>query len=58
MPFKILIIGGGLSGLTLANGLLKHGSDLDIQIEIYERDAKDLNREGSAFLLTPLTCRL
>ena len=47
MPFKILIIGGGLSGLTLANGLLKHGSDLDIQVEIYERDSENLNREGT-----------
>jgi 2-polyprenyl-6-methoxyphenol hydroxylase-like FAD-dependent oxidoreductase len=46
MPFKILIVGGGLSGLSLANGLLKHGSDLDIQVEIYERDPQDLNREG------------
>jgi len=47
MTFKILIVGGGLSGLTLANGLLKHGKDLDLEIEIYERDAKDLNREGT-----------
>lgn len=46
MTFKILIVGGGLSGLTLANGLLKHGSDVDIQVEVYERDAQDLNREG------------
>ena len=50
MGFKILIVGGGLSGLTLANGLLKHGSDLDLEIEIYERDAKDLNREGITIL--------
>ena len=48
MPFKILIVGGGLSGLTLANGLLKHANDLDIQIEVFERDAKDLNREGNS----------
>ena len=47
MTFKILIVGGGLSGLALANGLLKHGKDLDLTIEIYERDAKDLNREGN-----------
>lgn len=46
MTFKILIVGGGLSGLTLANGLLKHGSVVDIQVEVYERDAQDLNREG------------
>jgi hypothetical protein len=46
MTFKILIVGGGLSGLTLANGLLKNGSDLDIQVDVYERDAQDLNREG------------
>jgi len=48
MTFKILIVGGGLSGLTLANGLLKHGSDLDIEVEVYERDAHNLNREGIA----------
>ena len=47
MTFKILIVGGGLSGLTLANGLLKHGSDVDIQVDVYERDAHDLNREGA-----------
>jgi 2-polyprenyl-6-methoxyphenol hydroxylase-like FAD-dependent oxidoreductase len=46
MAFKILIVGGGLSGLTLANGLLKHGSDLDIQVDVCDRDAHDLNREG------------
>jgi len=46
MTFKILIVGGGLSGLTLANGLLKNGSHLDIQVDVYERDAQDLNREG------------
>ena len=50
MPFKILIIGGGLSGLTLANGLLKHASHMDIQVEIYERDPKDVNREGNCSL--------
>jgi 2-polyprenyl-6-methoxyphenol hydroxylase-like FAD-dependent oxidoreductase len=50
MPFKILIIGGGLSGLALANGLIKNGSGLDLQVEVYERDAKDVNREGK----TPL----
>jgi pyruvate/2-oxoglutarate dehydrogenase complex dihydrolipoamide dehydrogenase (E3) component len=51
MPFKILIVGGGLSGLSLANGLLKHGSNLDIEISIYERDAKDANREGIKFII-------
>jgi 2-polyprenyl-6-methoxyphenol hydroxylase-like FAD-dependent oxidoreductase len=53
MPFKILIIGAGLSGLTLANGLLKHASQLDIQVEIFERDANDLNREGIFFTYSP-----
>jgi 2-polyprenyl-6-methoxyphenol hydroxylase-like FAD-dependent oxidoreductase len=54
MPFKILIIGGGLSGLTLANGLLKHGSGLDLQVEIYERDPKDTNREGPLLHFCPV----
>jgi 2-polyprenyl-6-methoxyphenol hydroxylase-like FAD-dependent oxidoreductase len=52
MPFKILIVGGGLSGLTLANGLLKHGKDVDMEIEIYERDAQELNREGAHTIMT------
>jgi 2-polyprenyl-6-methoxyphenol hydroxylase-like FAD-dependent oxidoreductase len=50
MPsFKILIIGGGLSGLTLANGLIKHGSGLDLEVEVFERDSKDWTREGTFF---------
>jgi 2-polyprenyl-6-methoxyphenol hydroxylase-like FAD-dependent oxidoreductase len=53
MPFKVLVIGGGLSGLALANGLLKHGSELDLQVEIYERDAKDVNREGCSKMTFP-----
>jgi len=51
MPFKILIVGGGLSGLTLANGLLKYAKDVDIEYEIFERDAEDLNREGTLLLV-------
>jgi 2-polyprenyl-6-methoxyphenol hydroxylase-like FAD-dependent oxidoreductase len=41
MPFKILIVGGGLSGLTLANGLLHHAHHLDFEIHVYERDAEN-----------------
>jgi 2-polyprenyl-6-methoxyphenol hydroxylase-like FAD-dependent oxidoreductase len=49
MPFTILVIGGGLSGLTLANGLIKHGSGLDLEVQVFERDAKDSSREGTFF---------
>lgn len=45
MVFKILIVGVGLSWLTLANGLLKREWDLDCAVEIYERDRKDHNRD-------------
>jgi 2-polyprenyl-6-methoxyphenol hydroxylase-like FAD-dependent oxidoreductase len=47
MPFKILIVGGGLSGLTLANGLLHHAHHLDFEIHIYERDAENANRAAA-----------
>lgn len=40
--FKVIIIGGGLSGALLANGLLNH----NIDAFIYERDAEGSNREG------------
>ena len=42
MTFKVIIIGAGLSGSLLANGLLDNGIDFTI----YERDAADSKREG------------
>ncbi|KAH7014015.1 hypothetical protein B0J12DRAFT_611394 [Macrophomina phaseolina] len=41
-PFKVIIIGAGLSGSLLANGLL-HAS---IPITVYEREAENAKREG------------
>ena len=56
MPFKILIVGGGLSGLALANGLLSHVQHLDLEIHVYERDAENANREGSPHLYVSPSC--
>ncbi|KAI8664256.1 Oxidoreductase [Fusarium keratoplasticum] len=39
---RVLIIGGGLSGSLLANGLLNNGIDF----ALYERDSEDTKREG------------
>lgn len=41
-PFKVIIIGAGLAGALLANGLLKNNVDFFI----YERDSEDSKREG------------
>ncbi|KAI1847544.1 hypothetical protein JX265_000795 [Neoarthrinium moseri] len=40
--FKVIIIGSGLSGSLLANGLANHGIDF----LVYERDSCDTKREG------------
>lgn len=40
--FKVVVVGGGLSGALLANGLLNNGVD----VTVYERDAADSKREG------------
>lgn len=40
--FKIIIIGGGLAGLLLANGLLNNG----VNFHLYERDTRGSKREG------------
>lgn len=40
--FKVIIIGGGLAGCLLGNGLLQHGVDF----VIYESDPVDAKREG------------
>ncbi|KAK7715905.1 hypothetical protein SLS57_006656 [Botryosphaeria dothidea] len=41
-PFKVIIIGAGLSGSLLANGLL-HAS---VPVTVYERDEENAKREG------------
>ncbi|KAL1614455.1 hypothetical protein SLS56_012094, partial [Neofusicoccum ribis] len=41
-PFKVIIIGSGLSGSLLANGLI-HSS---VPVTVYERMEEDSNREG------------
>lgn len=40
--FKVIIIGSGLSGALLANGLANNGIDF----RVYERDSEDSKREG------------
>ncbi|PLB53993.1 FAD/NAD(P)-binding domain-containing protein [Aspergillus steynii IBT 23096] len=40
--FKVGIIGGGIAGSLLANGLLNH----NVPFTVYERDAADAKREG------------
>ncbi|KAG6362261.1 hypothetical protein INS49_010491 [Diaporthe citri] len=40
--FKVIIVGGGLAGSLLANGLVNNGVD----VIVYERDAADSKREG------------
>ncbi|KAI9833175.1 MAG: hypothetical protein M1819_003798 [Sarea resinae] len=42
MTFKVLIIGGGLAGSLLANGLVRNGVD----VEVYDRDVVRSKREG------------
>ncbi|KAK2023342.1 FAD/NAD(P)-binding domain-containing protein [Colletotrichum zoysiae] len=41
-PFKVIIVGGGLGGSLLANGLMNNGVDFTL----YERDAAGAKREG------------
>ncbi|KAL2826745.1 hypothetical protein BJY01DRAFT_255911 [Aspergillus pseudoustus] len=40
--FKVAIIGGGLAGCLLGNGLLQH----DVDFAVYESDPADAKREG------------
>ncbi|KZF22952.1 FAD/NAD(P)-binding domain-containing protein [Xylona heveae TC161] len=42
MPFKVIIVGGGLAGSLLANGLIKNNVD----VEVFERDVAYSKREG------------
>lgn len=39
--FKVIVIGGGLSGALLTNGLLNN----NVNTTLYERDAADSKRE-------------
>ncbi|KAL3473185.1 FAD/NAD(P)-binding domain-containing protein [Aspergillus californicus] len=41
-PFRVIIIGGGLSGSLLGNGLHNNG----VEVTVYERDPQDQKREG------------
>lgn len=41
-PFRVIIIGAGLAGSLLANGLARH----DIDVQVYERLPADSKREG------------
>ncbi|KAK8136713.1 hypothetical protein PG984_004653 [Apiospora sp. TS-2023a] len=46
-PLKVIIVGGGLSGACLANGLLnKAGEDGPVDVTIYERDTEASSRDG------------
>ena len=40
--FKVIVVGGGLAGLLLANGL----SAAEINVEVYERMRDDVKRDG------------
>src|ERR1700712_194116 len=44
--FKVIIVGGGLSGACLANGLLNNKSKLPLKVAVFERDSEDGNRAG------------
>ncbi|KAF5694553.1 NADP-binding Rossmann-like domain-containing protein, partial [Fusarium mundagurra] len=44
-PFKAVIVGGGLAGSCLANGLLNKAKD-PIDVIVFERDKQGSNREG------------
>ncbi|KAK7953557.1 hypothetical protein PG988_014251 [Apiospora saccharicola] len=46
-PLKVIIVGGGLSGACLANGLLnKADGDSPVDVTIYERDTEASSRDG------------
>ncbi|EFA83424.1 hypothetical protein PPL_03570 [Heterostelium album PN500] len=50
---KVLIVGGGLGGLILANGLQKHGTN-QINVQVFERDqTPDTRSQGYIIGLKP-----
>ncbi|MFD1932352.1 FAD-dependent oxidoreductase [Nonomuraea mangrovi] len=53
MSFHVLVIGGGIGGLTLAQGLRRSG----VSVALYERDrAKDDRLQGYRIHITPKGC--
>lgn len=49
-PYEVLIIGGGIGGLCLAQGLRKNG----VQVQVYERDASpDARLQGYRLNIEP-----
>jgi len=48
MPFRVVIIGAGLAGSLLANGLIRE----KIDVQVYERSEKNSEREGLQIRLT------
>lgn len=47
-PFKVIIIGSGLAGALLANGLIREG----INVHVYERYERNSRRDGFQIRLT------
>lgn len=47
-PFKVIIIGSGLAGALLANGLIREG----INVHVYERYERNSKRDGFQIRLT------
>jgi salicylate hydroxylase len=48
--FHVIIVGGGIGGLTLAQGLKKHG----ISCAVYEKDMSRADRvQGYRIVLSP-----
>lgn len=41
-PLKVIVVGGGLAGALLANGLQNN----DVKVRVYERDERNIEREG------------
>ena len=42
---KVIIVGGGLAGACMGNGLVNKGNDL-FNVTVFERDAESSNRDG------------
>ncbi|KAK8132300.1 hypothetical protein PG999_000473 [Apiospora kogelbergensis] len=45
-PLQVVIVGGGLSGACLANGLVNQADDGLVDVTIYERDTEADRRDG------------
>ncbi|KAL4942711.1 hypothetical protein BDV06DRAFT_221901 [Aspergillus oleicola] len=55
-PFKVIIVGGGIAGLTLANALEK--SPLPIEYIVLEARATITSQVGAGIALAPSGCRV